>query len=258
MRRMIPTTFTSKFQGAVSMNALRCYVSEFISTFFFVLAAVGSVMASRKLTAGDVTGPFSVLIPAIANAFALSSSVYIAWNVSGGHVNPAVTFGMAVAGRISVPTAMFYWTSQMIASVMACLVLKVTVVEQHVPIYKIAGEMTGFGASVLEGVLSFVLVYTVFTANDPRRGLPLAVGPLFIGFVAGANVLAAGPFSGGAMNPACAFGSAMIYGSFKNQAVYWVGPLLGGATAALVYDNMVVVPAAEDDRGSSTGDATGV
>lgn len=116
--------------------------------------------------------------------------------------------------------------------------------------------MTGFGASVLEGVLSFVLVYTVFTANDPRRGLPLAVGPIFIGFVAGANVLAAGPFSGGAMNPACAFGSAMIYGSFKNQAVYWVGPLLGGATAALVYDNMVVVPAAEDDRGSSTGDAT--
>ncbi|KAH0922338.1 hypothetical protein HID58_022356 [Brassica napus] len=211
-----------------------------------------------KLTAGDVTGPFSVLLPAIANAFALSSSVYISWNVSGGHVNPAVTFGMAVAGRISVPTAMFYWTSQMIASVMACLVLKVTVVEQHVPIYKIAGEMTGFGASVLEGVLAFVLVYTVFTANDPRRGLPLAVGPIFIGFVAGANVLAAGPFSGGAMNPACAFGSAMIYGSFKNQAVYWVGPLLGGATAALVYDNMVVVPAAEDDRGSSTGDATGV
>ncbi|XP_033130024.1 probable aquaporin TIP5-1 isoform X2 [Brassica rapa] len=252
MRRMIPTTFSSKFQGAVSMNALRCYVSEFISTFFFVLAAVGSVMASRKLTAGDVTGPFSVLLPAIANAFALSSSVYISWNVSGGHVNPAVTFGMAVAGRISVPTAMFYWTSQMIASVMACLVLKVTVVEQ------IAGEMTGFGASVLEGVLAFVLVYTVFTANDPRLGLPLAVGPIFIGFVAGANVLAAGPFSGGAMNPACAFGSAMIYGSFKNQAVYWVGPLLGGATAALVYDNMVVVPAAEDDRGSSTGDATGV
>jgi aquaporin TIP len=48
----------------------------------------------------------------------------------------------------------------------------------------------------------------------------------------------------------------MVYGSFKNQAVYWVGPLLGGATAALVYDN-VVVPV-EDDRGSSTGDAIGV
>lgn len=84
--------------------------------------------------AGDVSGPFAVLIPAIANAFALSSSVYISWNVSGGHVNPAVTFAMAVAGRISVPTAMFYWTSQMIASVMACLVLKVTVVEQVINI----------------------------------------------------------------------------------------------------------------------------
>ncbi|CAN8278060.1 unnamed protein product [Cochlearia groenlandica] len=243
---MISTTLSSKFQGSVTMNALRCYVSEFISTFFFVIASVGSIMASRKLMGGDVTGPFSVLMPALANAFALSSAVFISWNVSGGHVNPAVTFGMAVAGRISVPTAMFYWTSQMLASVTACLVLKVTAFEQHVPIYKIAGEMTGFGASVLEGFLVFVLVYTVFVANDSRRGLPLAVGPIFIGFVAGANVLAAGPFSGGSMNPVCAFGSAMVYGSFKNQAVYWVGPLLGGAAAALVYDNVVVVVSAEE------------
>ncbi|CAN8255312.1 unnamed protein product [Cochlearia groenlandica] len=162
---MIPTTLSNKFQEAVTMNALRCYIYEFISTFFFVLGSFGSIMASRKIMAGDVTCPFSVLIPAIANAFALSSAVYISWKVSGGHVNPAVTFGVAVAGRISVPTAMFYWASQMLASVFACLVLKFSLVETHVRIHKIAGGVTGFGESVLDGVLTFVLVYTVFVAN---------------------------------------------------------------------------------------------
>lgn len=108
---------------------------------------------------------------------------------------------------------------------------------QHVPTYSIAPEMTGFGAAILEGVLTFALVYTVYAARDPRRSSgPL--GALAIGSVAGAGVLAAGPFSGGAMNPACAFGSAAIAGSFRNQAVYWVGPLIGGAIGGLVYDHV--------------------
>ena len=110
---------------------------------------------------------------------------------------------------------------------------------QHVPTYAITEEMTGFGASVLEGVLTFALVYTVYASGDPRHGALGAMGPLAIGLMAGANVLATGPFSGGSMNPACAFGSAVITGTFKNQAVYWVGPLIGAAVAGLLYDNVV-------------------
>ena len=112
--------------------------------------------------------------------------------------------------------------------------------------------MTGFGASLLEGVLTFALVYTVYAAGDTRGGSPLgATGPLAIGMMAGANVLATGPFSGGSMNPACAFGSAVVAGSFKNQAVYWVGPLFGAAVAGLVYD-VVVFPVLQDSsRGIS-------
>ena len=99
--------------------------------------------------------------------------------------------------------------------------------------------MTGFGASILEGVLTFALVYTTYAARDPRRGPLGSTGTLAIGLIAGANVLAAGPFSGGSMNPACAFGSAAVAGSFRNQAVYWVGPLIGAAVAGLLYDNVV-------------------
>lgn len=67
---------------------------------------------------------------AVANAFALSVAVYIAAKISGGHVNPAVTFGMAIGGHITIPMAIFYWIAQMLGSVMACLVLKTTTVGQ--------------------------------------------------------------------------------------------------------------------------------
>lgn len=118
-------------------------------------------------------------------------------------------------------------------------------------------QMTGFGASLLEGVMTFALVYTVYAAADPRRGTMGCIGPLAIGFIAGANVLASGPFTGGSMNPAYSFGAAIIGGSFRNQAVYWVGPLLGAATAALIYDN-VVFPAQAPDSLRGTADGVGV
>ncbi|XP_068329852.1 probable aquaporin TIP5-1 [Pyrus communis] len=236
---MARIALTARFQQAITPNALRSYLAEFISTFFFVFAVVGSMMSSRKLMPDAASDPASLVMVAVANAFALSSAVYIAANVSGGHINPAVTFGMAVGGHISVPNAICYWISQMVASVMACLLLRVTIVGQHVPTYGITEEMTGFGASVLEGVLTFGLVYTVYAAGDPRNGALGGIGPLAVGFMAGANVLATGPFSGGSMNPACAFGSAVVAGSFRNQAVYWVGPLIGGAVAGLLYDNVV-------------------
>ncbi|KAI9160674.1 hypothetical protein LWI28_010558 [Acer negundo] len=115
---------------------------------------------------------------------------YIVANISGGHINLAVTFAKAVGGHIIVLTALFYWVSQMLASVMACLVLKVTT----------AGQV----ASILEALLKFTLVYTVYVARDPKRGALGSIGPLAIRMIAGANVLATGPFSGGSMNPASA------------------------------------------------------
>lgn len=74
--------------------------------------------------------PASLVLVAMTNVFALASAVYISASVSGGHVNPAVTFAMAVGGHISVPIALIYWICQMVAAVMACLLLRVTVIGQ--------------------------------------------------------------------------------------------------------------------------------
>ncbi|KAI3748971.1 hypothetical protein L6452_12449 [Arctium lappa] len=250
----------TRLEHAITPAALRSYLAEFLSTFFFVFAAVGSAMSSRKMSTPEaaITDPSSLVATAIATAFALSVAVYVAVNISGGHVNPAVTFAMAVGGHISIPMAIFYWISQMFGSVMACMVLKVLTVGQHVPVHGIPSEMTGFGASILEGVMTFALVYTVYAAGDPRRGAFGTIGPLVIGSIAGANVLASGPFTGGSMNPAYSFGSAVTGGSFRNQAVYWVGPLLGGAVAGIVYDNVVFPAQSPEDAVRGITDGIGV
>ncbi|GAB4825917.1 Probable aquaporin TIP5-1 [Ancistrocladus abbreviatus] len=239
---MAPISFSTHLRECISQNSLRAYLAEFISTFIFVLAAAGSAMSARKLTPETNSDSSGLVLVALANAFSLASAVYISANISGGHANPAVTFGKVVSCRIPIATAIFYWIAQMLASVVACLLLKITTVDHNVMTPGIAKEMTGFGASILEGVLTFGLVYTVFAASDPRQSHMGSVGPIAIGLMAGANVLAAGPFSGGSMNPAYSFGSAIVSGSFRNQAVYWVGPLLGAAVAGLLYDSVVSPP----------------
>ncbi|XP_027102894.1 probable aquaporin TIP5-1 [Coffea arabica] len=244
---------TSRLGHSVTPNALRSYLAEFISTFLYVFAAVGAAMSSRRMMPDAASESSSLVAVAVANAFALSAGVFLAANISGGHLNPAVTFGMAVGGHISIPMSILYWISQMLGSVMACLLLRTATVGQHVPTHAIAPQMTGFGASLVEGVMTFTLVYTVYAAADTKRGPSGVIGPLMIGLIAGANILASGPFTGGSMNPAYSFGSALVGGSFKNQAVYWVGPLIGAAIAGLLYDNVVFPARSPDARGLAEG-----
>ncbi|GAA0162751.1 hypothetical protein LIER_18778 [Lithospermum erythrorhizon] len=231
-----------RLEHCVTPNALRAYLAEFISTFIFVSAAVGAAMSTQKMVHDAAPDSSSLVAVAVAHGFALFVAVYISSNVSGGHVNPAVTFGMAVGGHISIPMFIFYFISQMLGSVMACLLLRIATVSQRIPPHgMIPNEMTGFGASMLEGVMTFALVYTFYaaTAETRRGGSSGAMGPLAVGLIAGANVLAARPFTGGSMNPAYSFGSALLAGTFRNQAVYWVGPFIGAAIAGILYDNVV-------------------
>ncbi|XP_024311261.1 probable aquaporin TIP5-1 isoform X1 [Brachypodium distachyon] len=260
-----------------SAASLRSYLAEFVSTFLFVFVAVGSAMSARMLTPDVTSDASSLVATAVAQSFGLFAAVFIAADVSGGHVNPAVTFALAIGGHIAVPSAIFYWSCQLLGSTFACLVLHYfsagqvllyyinipaklpsnqvhiarNVMFQAVPTTRIAVEMTGFGAAIVEGVMTFMLVYAVHVAADPRacgrsRGLATtAMGSLVVGLVAGACVLAAGSLTGASMNPARSFGPAVVSGDFKNQAVYWVGPMIGAAVAALVHQNLVFPSAPE-------------
>lgn len=111
----------------------------------------------------------------------------------------------------------------------------------NIPIHSI-GAGVGVGEGVVtEIVITFGLVYTVYaTAADPKKGSLGTIAPIAIGLSVGANILAAGPFSGGSMNPARSFGPAVVSGDFHDNWIYWVGPLIGGGLAGLIYTHLFI------------------
>ncbi|CAI0411424.1 unnamed protein product [Linum tenue] len=89
--------------------------------------------------------------------------------------------------------------------------------------------------------MTFGLVYTVYaTAVDPKRGNIGVLAPIAIGFVVGANILAGGAFDGASMNPAVSFGPGVVSWTWTHHWVYWLGPFIGSAIAAIVYDNVFI------------------
>lgn len=235
-----------------SVGSLKAYLSEFIATLVFVFAGVGSAIAYGKLTSDAALDPAGLVAVAVAHGLALFVGVAIAANISGGHLNPAVTLGLAIGGNITILTGFFYWIAQLLGSIVACLLLKFVTNGEGIPTHGLASGVGAFEGVVFEIVATFGLVYTVYaTAADPKKGSLGTIAPIAIGFIVGANILAAGPFSGGSMNPARSFGPAVVSGDFSQNWIYWVGPLIGGALAGLVYGDIFIgsyapVPASEE------------
>ncbi|KAK9927587.1 hypothetical protein M0R45_024764 [Rubus argutus] len=247
---MVKIAFGS-FGDSFSVGSLKSYLAEFIATLLFVFAGVGSAIAYSKLTSDAALDPPGLVAVAVAHAFALFVGVSVAANISGGHLNPAVTFGLAVGGNITILTGIFYWIAQLLGSVVASFLLEF-VTSESVPTHGLASSVGAIQGLVFEIIITFGLVYTVYaTAADPKKGSLGIIAPIAIGFIVGANILAAGPFSGGSMNPARSFGPAVVSGNFADNWIYWVGPLVGGGLAGLIYGDIFIgsysqVPASED------------
>lgn len=228
-----------RFDDSFSFGSFKAYLAEFISTLLFVFAGVGSAIAFNKVTSDAALDPSGLVAIAICHGFALFVAVAVGANISGGHVNPAVTFGLALGGQITILTGIFYWIAQLLGSIIACYLLKVVTGGLAIPVHSLAAGVGAVEGVVMEIIITFALVYTVYaTAADPKKGSLGVIAPIAIGFIVGANILAAGPFSGGSMNPARSFGPAVASGDFAGNWVYWVGPLVGGGLAGLIYSNV--------------------
>ncbi|XP_050384688.1 aquaporin TIP1-1 [Argentina anserina] len=218
-------------------DALKAALAEFISTLIFVFAGEGSGMAFNKLTSDGATTPAGLVAAALAHAFSLFVAVSVGANISGGHVNPAVTFGAFVGGNITLLRGILYWIAQLLGSTVACLLLKFVTNGQTTSAFALSSGVGVWNAFVFEIVMTFGLVYTVYaTAIDPKKGSVGTIAPIAIGFIVGANILAGGAFDGASMNPAVSFGPALVSWSWENHWVYWAGPLVGGGLAGLVYE----------------------
>ncbi|ERN00525.1 hypothetical protein AMTRI_Chr07g77770 [Amborella trichopoda] len=227
-------------EEATHPDALKAALAEFISTLIFVFAGEGSGMAFNKLTDNASTTPAGLVAASLAHAFGLFVAVSVGANISGGHVNPAVTFGAFVGGNITLLRGILYWIAQLLGAVVACGLLKFATGGLTTSAFGLSG-VSVWNAFVFEIVMTFGLVYTVYaTAIDPKKGSLGIIAPIAIGFIVGANILAGGAFTGASMNPAVSFGPAVVSWSWDSHWVYWAGPLIGGGLAGLIYETVFI------------------
>ncbi|KAK4350680.1 hypothetical protein RND71_029993 [Anisodus tanguticus] len=169
---------------ATHPDSMRATLSELLSTFIFVFASEGSVLALDKLYPDAALGASRLIAIALAHALSFFAAVTSSLNVSGGHVNPAITFGSLVGGRISVVRAVYYWLAQLVGAVVASLLLRLATDGLRPRGFAVAAGVGNLNALVMEIVMTFGLMYTVYaTAIDPRRGSLGTIAPLAIAFI---------------------------------------------------------------------------
>ncbi|XP_058199625.1 aquaporin TIP1-2-like [Rhododendron vialii] len=228
-------------------NSLKAALVEFFLMLIFIFAGQGTGMTFSKLTDDGSTTPAGLVAAALAHAFALFVAVSVGANISGGHVNPAVTFGAFIGGHVTLLRSILYWIAQCLGSIAACLLVKYATGVQEISAFSLSSGVTVWNALVFQMVMTFGLVYTVYaTALDPKKGNVGIVAPIAIGFIVGANILAGGAFDGASMNPAVSFGPAVVSWTWDNHWVYWLGPFLGSAIASLVYEVFFILPSVHE------------
>ena len=211
------------------MKQIAPCIAEAIGTFALIFIGIGAIYANPGL-----------LGVALAHGLTIAVMVSATGHISGGHLNPAVTFGALVGGKIDLKNAIRYWASQLIgatAAAFVCLALfNHTIVINGTP--QLGGGTSPLGGIVIEAITTFFLVFVVFgTAIDPRAP---RIGGLAIGLTITLDILFAGPLTGGAINPARAFGPALAVSFWNAHYVYWIGPLLGGGLAGFVYSKFLL------------------
>jgi len=205
-------------------------------------------MHAGKLAGGGGDTVVGLTAVALAHTLVVAVMVSAGLHVSGGHINPAVTLGLAATGRITLFRSALYVAAQLLGSALACLLLAFLTAGGGggVPVHALGDGVGALRGVLMEVVLTFSLLFAVYaTVVDPRRAVG-SMGPLLVGLVVGANVLAGGPFSGASMNPARSFGPALVAGVWADHWVYWVGPLIGGLLAGLVYDGLFMAQAGHE------------
>lgn len=218
--------------------------AELIGTFAVIFIAAGSICADQYFAA---SGQERLGILGIALAYGLAYAVMVSAlaQVSGGHFNPALTVGLWVTRRVGTLQAISYAIAQLLGSIFAAYLLVALIPDggwrtralgSITP--DLSPDITRGQGIALEAVLTFLFVFVAFaTSVGARRRLRRFSG-LFSGLALSAGVLAAAPFTGGSMNPARSLGPAVATHHWENHGVYWIGPVLGGVLACVIYDRV--------------------
>lgn len=223
-------------------HILGATLAEVVGTFILVFGgtavAVGAILA--RPTAG---GPYDSLAVALAFGLALAAVVAALGHVSGAHVNPAVTLGMASAGKFPWKYAPHYIGAQIVGAALGALATWLTFGGPARSEASLAATYPARGvgdlqAFLVEVLITFILVFVVMSVATDERA-PAAIAPIAVGFALAVGVFIAGPVTGGAVNPARALGPMLVAGDLTSAWLYILGPIIGGVPAALLYDRFM-------------------
>lgn len=220
----------------VEEGLVKKMVAEAIGTFILVFIGTAALIITEN--------------PVFGFGFALIAIVYAIGHVSGAHVNPAVTLGLALTGRFPMTQVPHYWISQVIGALIASLLVRLL----YGNVLDLGTTRIAEGYSVLQGfmvelVLAAILVFVFHAvATDDRS--PAAATGLAIGGTLLVIQAAAGDVTGGSVNPARSLAPAIVSGTFGDLWIYLIAPFIGGIVGAVAYEfiggsNTTQIPARE-------------
>jgi MIP family channel proteins len=214
-------------------------LAELVGTFILVFG--GTAVATAAILSLPTAGqPYNSLAVALAFGLALAAVVAAIGHVSGGHVNPAVTLGMAATGKFPWKSVPVYLGAQLVGAILGALGTWLAFGGPGRAEAKLAATYPAQGvgdlqAFLLEILITFILVFVVMSvATDSRAPAPIA--PIAVGFALAVGVFIAGPVTGGAVNPVRALGPMIVAGDLTSAWLYILGPIIGGVLAAFLYD----------------------
>jgi len=194
------------------------------------------VIITGSLTDGELTVPRLFTI-AFALGLAIAFIVSATANVSGEHMNPAVTFAAVITKKITGTRGSMFVAAQLVGAVIGAGLLLATIrdaADTNLGAHALGTDVSITMGLIMEIVVTFILVFVIFaTAVDPGGIAPLA--PLAIGLAVLVDHLVAIPITGASMNPARSFGPALVSGEWANHWIYRLGPMLGGVIAGVMY-----------------------
>jgi MIP family channel proteins len=235
----------------------RCGLAEFFGTLIFVFLGCGSVTSAFWPPSPGGATPEFVLAVALAHGFAITIAIYSIGEISGGNINPAVSWALMITRKISIVRCVVYWFCQLLGAVLAAAVLHSLLPSVEWPPGLGAAQLLGCHgknesinvatALTYEICLTFIFIFVVFaTAISPFVGkmAPVSGGsaeygpgkltPLVLGLTILVLHLVGVTFTGASMNPARSFGPALIGACWDDHWIYWAGPLVGSTSAAII------------------------
>ncbi|XP_028834020.1 aquaporin-4-like isoform X1 [Denticeps clupeoides] len=248
------------FKGVCTKPFWRAVSAEFLATLIFVLLSLGSTI-SWPASEGSAS-PVNLVLISLCFGLSIATMVQCFGHISGGHLNPAVTVAMVVTRKLSLAKATFYLSAQCLGAIAGAGILYLVTpssVRGGLGVTMVNSNITVGHALVVETVITFELIFTVFATCDPKRTDQNGSAGLAIGLSVAIGHFFAVPYTGASMNPARSFGPAVITNSWDNHWVYWVAPLLGGVLAAALYEYLFCPnPVTKKPRGETLSkDASG-